>query len=404
MSLFLFWFFCWQSTAEAVMIRPFSQSSKDKEPLPSSDIDTEHKRQDPRRFLEKIPHLLVAGAFGAGMDPLLDRFFNSSELKYEKGSYKATLVYGTLESVDLGAKAYVITLLMDCLQTLVPPLQKMSPFRANLFEAAPTVGLTVWAAKSLSSIKSLFLHKMVHGRRLGKTAFFDRSLDLLLSLGTVYNMLNHLKVDVGVGFQSLFAASGFSAIIFTLASKGMVEQMVSGLLLEAWDAIDVGDDVRLADGTEGRVQYIGLLETELIGKDHVPVRVPNSQIVGRKIHMFSKVTKNQIKQILRFKYSTLQQLPDIIQDIKKAVTLAAAGQGMINAPSVVLSQYEADHIQVVVSINFEIDATNAPTMAFAQVKEKVLFAIADAVTKNNVSFAIPAIQYETASGATPLSG
>ena len=360
----------------------------------------------PKTLLEKVPYLAVAALLGVTMDPLVERFFNATRLKHEKGDYKETLVFAGLESIDLGAKAYAVTLLVDFIQTLLPTqLKHFLPFpEADLFAAAPRIGMVIWAAKSISSIKSLLLHKAVHGTRLGKVAFVEQLLNLSIGVGTVYNVLHHLKINVGMGFGSLFAASGVSAIVFSLASKGIVEQMVGGLLLQAWDAIEVGEYVRLGDGTEGTIVYIGLLETEVLGSDHVPIRVPNSQIVGKRVSMLSKVTKSQVKQILRFKYSDMDKLPKLIKDIEQEI-IAACSDGddnnddtnskMNKPPQVVLAQYEADHIQVAVSCSFDIKPGSSE---FAEMREKVLFAIANAVKKNRMEFAIPAIQYETANG------
>jgi small-conductance mechanosensitive channel len=307
------------------------------------------------------------------------------------------VVAATAESIDLGAKAYGVTLLVDFVQTLIPKLKEILPFtNKDLYLAAPHVGLLIWGSKALSCVKHLMLSKLVHGTRMGKVAFFDRILDLTIGVLTGYNVLHALGIELGMGLNSLFAASGVSAIVFSLASKGMVEQIVGGLLLNGWDAIEVGEYVRFQDGTEGTVVSIGLIETELLGSDHVPMRVPNSQIVGKRISMFSKVTKSQVKQTLRFKYQDLDKLPTILQDIQQKIKSVCDDK--LTSASARLTTYEADHIQVSVSCSFDI---KPGTSEYAETREKVLFAIADAVKKNDVEFALPAIQYET-SGSQPL--
>ena len=298
----------------------------------------------------------------------------------------------------MGAKAYGITVAADILTSIFPALANLLPFQANLFEAAPHVGFLIWGVKSLSSIKHLFLSKLVFGRRLGKLAFFDRLTDLCLGLAAGYNVLHILEYKMGVSINGFFAASGVSAIVFSLASKGMVEQMVGGLLLQAWDAIEVGETVRLADGTEGTIVRIGLLETEVVGGDHVPIRVPNSQIVGKRVHMFSKVSKSKVKQTLRFKYSDLHKLPQILKDIQQEI-LSACPEKMLGEPQVLLTNYEADHIQVGVSCSFDFKPDSSE---YAETKQRALFAIADAIRKNGVDFALPAIQYETRIGSRPI--
>lgn len=377
-------------------------------PRPSpADDDNEHHHQQQQQqiaiaaakksLLEKAPYLLGATLFSFLMDPIVEHLFNSTHLKHEKGRYRQTLLYAIAESIDMGAKAFGITLLIDFMQTLIPKLKSTLPFSSDLFQAAPYVGFVIWSSKALSCIKHLMLSKLVHGTRMGKVALIDRLMDLSIGVLTGYNVLHALGCNLGMGLNSLFAASGVSAIVFSLASKGMVEQIVGGLLLNGWDAIEVGEYVRFQDGTEGNIVYIGLMETELLGPDHVPIRVPNSQIVGKRVSMYSKVTKSQVKQTLRFKYQDLHKIPTLLQNIQQEIKSVSDDDKLLSA-DVRLTSYEADHISVSVSCSFDI---KPGTSEYAQVREKVLLAIADAVKKNDVEFALPAILYET-SGSQPL--
>ena len=287
-----------------------------------------------------------------------------------------------------------MTVATDIVSSIFPAIKRLLPFQANLFEVAPEVAFVVWGTKSISNIKHFLLNKLVFGTRLGKVAFLDRLTDMGLILGAGYSVLNILQYSMGVSINGFFAASGVTAIIFSLASKGIVEQMVGGLLLQAWDAIEVGEKVRLGDGTEGEVVRIGLLETEVVGSDHVPIRVPNTQILGKRVHMFSRVTKSKIKQTLRFKYSDLQKVHKLLDDIQEEIH-ARCSEHMLGEAEVLLTNYEADHIQVSVSASFDFKPDSAE---YAHTKQRALFAIADAMKRNEVDFALPAIQYETKHG------
>lgn len=381
------------------ILQPTSISGAFVKPLPPVDDDTVSAGLVKKAVAEKTPYLVGAAFVALVVDPIVHKFFNHTELKQETGRFKLTAFFNALDSIDLGAKAYGLTLLADLVQTLIPRINQLLPFQVDLFEAALPIGLIIFGASFLSDVKQFILHKLVHGTRLGMVEFVDKLGDLALGVGAVYNILHVLKWEIGKGFKSIFAASGSLAIVFSLASKGMVENMFNGMLLNVWDAIEVGDDVLLGDGTEGTIIYFGLLETEVMGSDHVPIRVPNSRIVGKRVHMYSKVTQSQVKQTLRFKYPDLSKLPTLLEDIKKEIESCCKDSRMMNSPKVRLTGYEADHIQVSVSCSFDMP----PDAEFEDVREKVLFAIADAVTKNDVDFALPAILYETkGSSATIL--
>mmetsp|Transcript_11929 Transcript_11929/g.25822 ORF Transcript_11929/g.25822 Transcript_11929/m.25822 type:complete len:401 (-) Transcript_11929:26-1228(-) len=342
---------------------------------------------------QKLPYLGGSIALSC-MDSVVKARFNETErhqLETERGQYKKTLLYSVSESIDVGAKAAAITLAADILQSIIPSLQHVLPFQANLFEAAASIGISIWSFKSISAIKHTILNKLTVGSRVGMLEFVDRLADIALGLTAGNSILHILQVDMGMGFKSLFAASGVSAIAFSLASKGIVEQMVGGLMLQAWDAIEVGEAVKLGDGTEGTVKWIGLVETEILGPDHVPIRVPNAQIFGKKIHMYSKVSKSKVNQMLRLSYGDLPKLSSVMNDIKEEIA-SKCSDNMIGEPQVLLSGYEADHIAVSVSASFDFKPSSKE---YAETKQTMLFCIADAIAKNDVHFALPAIQYET---------
>jgi len=59
--------------------------------------------------------------------------------------------------------------------------------------------------------------------------------------------------------------------------------------------------------------------------------------------------------------------------------------------SAMLKSYEADHIQTEVNYHFDIPPGNV--VEYGSNREQVLLAIGRAIEKNNVTFAIPAINY-----------
>jgi small-conductance mechanosensitive channel len=147
-------------------------------------------------------------------------------------------------------------------------------------------------------------------------------------------------------------------LVFSLASKDLAENIVGGLVLQAWDAFDVGDDVKLGDGTEGTVKKIGLVETEIIGYDSINVRIPNAQL-SQRISNLSRIKRSRVKQPLRFKYSDLDKLPDVLKAIKKEIQADCPKLITVGQPfQAVLTQYEPDHIQAVVNCHLKLPRTS----------------------------------------------
>lgn len=161
-----------------------------------------------------------------------------------------------------------------------------------------------------------------------------------------------------------------------------------------WDAIAVGDVIHMGDGTDGVITKIGLVDLEVRGFDNIVTRIPNSQVVNQRVSNLSRVTVSQVKETLRFNYSDLSKLPKVLDDIKEEIKMSC--DKLISDGSkaffALLTKYESDHVQAVVNTHFNIPPA---TLDNAKNRQQVILAIARAMEKNGVEFALPAIQYHT---------
>lgn len=338
--------------------------------------------------------IVATGAFGLAMNPLMEAIFNETHMENAGYDFKETFLFGATESVTVAAETSAGIMLVDLVRCFFDFRLPFVGNEVDLFSAAPQIGFAMWAGLTLSAVKRMVFKQMVTTKTLGRVGLYDRLLDFVLSMATAANILGILKVDFGVGIQSIFAASGVSALVFSLASKGLVEQIVAGFVVQAWDAIEEGESVRLGDGTEGKVKRIGLVETEFEGSDNISVRIPNSELTGKRVSNISRMTRSQVKQSLRFKYSDLDRLPKVLEDIKAEI--AATCPGLITDGSkafqALLTQYAADHVQAVINCHFDIKPGSGE---HAETKQKVMMAIASAMKQNNIEFAIPSVYYQT---------
>eukprot|EP00527_Entomoneis_sp_CCMP2396_P007477 CAMPEP_0198151578 /NCGR_PEP_ID=MMETSP1443-20131203/56163_1 /TAXON_ID=186043 /ORGANISM="Entomoneis sp., Strain CCMP2396" /LENGTH=284 /DNA_ID=CAMNT_0043817297 /DNA_START=93 /DNA_END=944 /DNA_ORIENTATION=- len=168
-------------------------------------------------------------------------------------------------------------------------------------------------------------------KRLGRISLLDNFLDFIIFSVTFIFLSDTLKMYIGPGMNSLFAAGGIGALVFGLASKGLAEQVVGGLVVAAWDVFQVGDRVVLhKSGISGKVQRIGLADTAIMGYDNILVKVPNSQIFNQHVSNLSRVTMSPVQQKLRFKYSDLKKMPKLVKDIKQEI-LEQCGEELVVA-------------------------------------------------------------------------
>jgi len=98
--------------------------------------------------------------------------------------------------------------------------------------------------------------------------------------------------------------------------------------------------------------------------------------------------KSQVTQTLRFEYDALPKIPQVLESIKEEIAavcpeLITDGSRPFRAS---LNEFNPDHIEVIVDTRY-----NLPPIGKAnwENKQKVLEAIAKAVAKHDVKFAIP---------------
>ena len=367
-----------------------------------------------------ITQLFVSSVIGFGIPPLIQQALDANratENPLDETEYQNTVLFGIISSLAISARVYTLLLLLGFVfeeNHLIFGIKQI-PFIGDdvtIQQTSPVIAFYIFVAYCISIFKHRLLMQLVSGDKLGRVELYDQLLDFILILITISNILYELHIDVNQGLQSIFAASGVSAVIFSLASKGLVEQIVSGLILKCWDAINENDCIKLGDGTTGIVKDIGLVETTIVGFDNIVVNIPNSQITSQRISNLSRITQSQVLQTLRFKYTDLNKLPKVLNDIKYEIEISCNGKNnsgdsgdtndgtgslykglLITDGSkpfqVVLTTYQNDHIECVVNCHLN----NAPPGSdeFVANRSRIILAIAKAMQQNSIEFAIPSI-------------
>jgi len=341
-----------------------------------------------------IEELSISGTIGLLANSIVERTGMANDLVKDEPtmddsseSTSSLLLYGIADSIDDTAWVYFFLTLVAAVDTYFDIHYVDSDI---LKEAIPTIAVTVGIARTLSSIKRTLLLQRISGKKLGRTRIYDQFIDFILTFSTCGVILSELQLDdnVGMGFQSLFAISGASAVFFSLVSKDLAEHIVGGLAVQVWDAFSVGETITLGNGLSGKVVSIGLVETEIESSNNVITKIPNSKIVNERVSNISRATKSQVVQTLRFSYGDIKLVPKVLADIQEEIEASCP---KLDRGTAQLKSYEADHIQTEVNYHFDIPPGNV--VEYGSNREQVLLAIGRAIEKNNVTFAIPAINY-----------
>ena len=118
------------------------------------------------------------------------------------------------------------------------------------------------------------------------------------------------------------------------------------------------------------------------------VTIPNAQVSNQRVQNLARTGTCQVKQVLWFRYEDIEKIPGVIKAIKEEIR--ASCPKLITDGSrpfrVHWSDFKEDHLEVLVNANFNIKPYGDEYM---DNRQAVLLAIARAVQKNVLEFALP---------------
>jgi Mechanosensitive ion channel len=136
---------------------------------------------------------------------------------------------------------------------------------------------SLWALRQFLHQKRSFLQQKLG--RSGRSTLSSATIDLVdksvnvVCVGFMALLISDwISVELGLAFKGAVTLGGVGTLAFTLASKDLAAQLVSGLFLQAGNKMKSGEKVALG-GSTGKVVKIGLTETVLRASDNT-VRSP----------------------------------------------------------------------------------------------------------------------------------
>lgn len=258
----------------------------------------------------------------------------------------------------------------------------------NLSQFYVKFAFSAWAIKLLLYYKKLVLCRLlgVTEESMGRVDLLNRLVSggILVIFSSV--VLDWLSIKMNNVIATLFAVGSAGTLALTLASQGLVTQVVSGLFLAFSDKMYVGDYVRFGDDTSGKVVELGWLETVLRKGDNSVVRVPNAELSNQQVVNLSRIRFSQVKQKLRFHYHDVDKLPDILTEIKQEIK--ASCPRLISDGTrpfrVFWTNFNEDHLEVEVNTHYMIAPLGD---AYWANRQNVLLAIHRVLRRNDVKLA-----------------
>jgi small-conductance mechanosensitive channel len=245
---------------------------------------------------------------------------------------------------------------------------------------------SAWAVQRLLRYKTLALCRLfrVDEENMGRIEIVDRLLNGIIGGISALVVLDWMDIKMNNAMTGLFAFGSAGTLAVTLASQGLVTQLLSGIFLMFSDKMYVGDSVVFGDGTSGKVMKLGWMETSLRDSNNIVTRVPNTLLSSQKVSNLSRIKQSQVKQNLRFHYKDATVLPQLLEDIKTEIRKACPRLITDNSRPfrAVWTDYSEDHLEVMIDTHFNIPPYSD---AYWTNRQNVLMAITRAITNYNAS-------------------
>ncbi len=191
--------------------------------------------------------------------------------------------------------------------------------------------------------------------------------------------------SMGISISGVLAFGGIGGIAVGFAAKDLLANFFGGLMVYLDRPFSVGDWVRSPDREiEGTVEHIGWRLTIIRTFDKRPLYVPNATFTSIALENPSRMSHRRIYETMGVRYDDVEQLPAIVAAVKS-----------------MLEQHpEIDHNQTLIvnfnkygasSLDFFIYCMTHTTnwVKYHEVKQDVLFKIAEIVSQQGAEFAFP---------------
>ena len=360
---------------------------------------------------------------------------NSSE-DHITPTFKNTFLFHFADHIGQAGKIAGLVYVIDCFSIIV----KCMGFDVkNYSQVIAKIIYTVWTYLRIQDFKSYLVKRLfdVSKVRKGRNSrkhleenvvnaranLVNHLLNGFIYIALVFAIVDTLQVEGGFAVKSILTFGSAGTFVLSLASQDLAKQLVSGVALSTSTQFFEGEEVVFGNGVSGVVEglvsetdnniykkslsnvmlcvihemklfwfYIfffifqGWMQTKIRSQDGSVLSIPNTMLANQKFSNLSRTKKSQIKQTLKFRYEDAERLPQILHDIKKEIIKACPS--VITDGSrpfhVVWTDYEGDHLKVMVDINFNLPPTGD---IYHNNRQRCLMAILRAMKNNVVEFA-----------------
>lgn len=160
------------------------------------------------------------------------------------------------------------------------PLGFPENVQANIMSVFQSIMIIIWASFLFRLIKRILRSAAEEDDKfkaiqLATLPLFENISVILIAVATVHLIFSAWNVDM----TALLASAGIAGLAIGMASKDILSDILSGVLILTDGPFRIGDFVEIGkNGTIGEVTHIGIRTTRLLTRDNVEITVPNTMV------------------------------------------------------------------------------------------------------------------------------
>lgn len=190
---------------------------------------------------------------------------------------------------------------------------------------------------------------------------------------------------LGVSISGVLAFGGMGGLVVGMAAKDLLSNLFGALMVYMDKPFKVGDWIRSPDKSiEGTVEDIGWRVTRIRTFEKRPLYVPNSLFTQIVVENPSRMTNRRIKENFGLRYRDINQVETIIAEVREMLI----NHEEIDTKQTLMVNFNLFNDS---SLDFFIYTFTKTTnwIKFHDIKQDVLFKIAEIVQRNGAQFAFP---------------
>lgn len=193
----------------------------------------------------------------------------------------------------------------------------------------------------------------------------------------------------GVNIAPLLAFGSIGAASLGFASKDVIANFCSGIMLYVTRPFVIGDQIYLPEkDLEGKIEEIGWFRTSIRDKEKRAVYLPNNFFSTLIVVNISRMTHRRIKHLLKIGFKDVKKISEIVDEMRKH--LERCPHIDQQAPLQVFLKSFGDYA---CEIEIEAYSTVIDQAEFNQLQHQILLELESILKGMGVTLALPAYQW-----------